>query len=113
MSLDRSRPLRSAAWFEGDDFDSFFQRSMLKTEGFATVTGRPIVGLANTWSELTNCNVHLRVLAEHVKRGVLAAGGLPLEFPVISLSEPLMKPTTMLYRNLLSMDVEECIAAHP
>ena len=107
------KQLRSAAWFEGDNFDSFFQRSMLKTEGFAEVTGRPIVGLANTWSELTNCNAHLRTLAEHVKRGVWAAGGLPLEFPVISLSEPLMKPTTMLYRNLLSMDVEECIAAHP
>ena len=110
MSAER---LRSASWFEGDDFDSFFQRSMLKTLGFTSVTGRPIVGIANTWSELTNCNVHLRALAEHVKRGVLAAGGLPLEFPVISLSEPLMKPTTMLYRNLLSMDVEECIAAHP
>jgi L-arabonate dehydrase len=109
------RRLRSAAWFEGEDFDSFFQRSMLKTEGFSqrAISGRPIVGIANTWSELTNCNAHLRTLAEHVKRGVLMAGGLPLEFPVISLSEPLMKPTTMLYRNLLSMDVEECIAAHP
>ncbi len=109
------RRLRSAAWFDGDDFDSFFQRSMLKTEGFSqdAISGRPIVGIANTWSELTNCNAHLRTLAEHVKRGVLMAGGLPLEFPVISLSEPLMKPTTMLYRNLLSMDVEECIAAHP
>jgi L-arabonate dehydrase len=107
--------LRSAGWFEGDDFDSFFQRSMLKTEGFTdeSMAGRPVIGIANTWSELTNCNVHLRALAEHVKRGVLLAGGLPLEFPVISLSEPLMKPTTMLYRNLLSMDVEECIASHP
>ncbi|HWF74842.1 MAG TPA: IlvD/Edd family dehydratase [Solirubrobacteraceae bacterium] len=109
------KPLRSAAWFEGDDFDSFFQRSMLKTEGFTddSMGGRPVIGIANTWSELTNCNVHLRTLAEHVKRGVLLAGGLPLEFPVISLSEPLMKPTTMMYRNLLSMDVEECIASHP
>jgi L-arabonate dehydrase len=107
--------LRSATWFAGQDFDSFFHRSMLRTEGFTdmSIGGRPIVGIANTWSELTNCNVHLRVLAEHVKRGVLLAGGLPLEFPVISLSEPLMKPTTMLYRNLLSIDVEECIAAHP
>jgi dihydroxy-acid dehydratase len=110
-----ARRLRSAAWFQGDDFDSFFHRSMLKTQGFSdeSITGRPVIGIANTWSELTNCNAHLRVLAEHVKRGVLLAGGLPLEFPVISLSEPLMKPTTMLYRNLLSMDVEECIAAHP
>ena len=111
----QQKRLRSAAWFEGDDFDSFFQRSMLKTEGLTddSINGRPVVGIANTWSELTNCNAHLRTLAEHVKRGVLLAGGLPLEFPVISLSEPLMKPTTMMYRNLLSMDVEECIAAHP
>jgi dihydroxy-acid dehydratase len=115
MTENGRNRLRSRAWFEGEDFDRFFQRSMLKTEGFSqeAISGRPIVGIANTWSELTNCNAHLRTLAEHVKRGVLLAGGLPLEFPVISLSEPLMKPTTMLYRNLLSMDVEECIAAHP
>jgi L-arabonate dehydrase len=74
---------------------------------------RPIIGICNTFSELTGCNAHLRVLAEFVKRGVLAAGGFPLEFPVLSLGEPLMKPTTMLYRNLMSMDVEESIRSNP
>ena len=78
-------------------------------DGFsrAAIDGRPVVGICNPWSELVNCNVHLRGLAEAVKRGVLAAGGLPLEFPDVSLGENLMKPTTMLFRNLMSMDVEE------
>src|SRR6266567_358501 len=75
--------------------------------------GRPVIGIANSWSELTNCNAHLRQVAEAVKRGVLSAGGFPLEFPTISLGEILMKPTTMLFRNLMAMDVEECIRAYP
>src|SRR6476661_7314847 len=78
-----------------------------------TFRGRPVIGICNSWSELVNCNIHLRGLAESVKRGVLQAGGFPLEFPVMSLGESLMKPTTMLYRNLMAMDVEESIRAYP
>lgn len=109
------RPLRSSAWFDRDDLDGFLHRAWLKTEGVSDVAfrGRPIIGICNSWSELTTCNAHLRDLAEAVKRGVLQAGGFPLEFPVISLSEPFMKPTTMLYRNLMAMDVEESIRSHP
>jgi dihydroxy-acid dehydratase len=90
-------------------------RSWLKTEGFSdqVFDGRPVVGIANSWSELTNCNAHLRQVAEAVKRGVWSAGGFPLEFPTISLGEVLMKPTTMLFRNLMAMDVEECLRAYP
>src|SRR5207248_663278 len=77
------------------------------------LAGRPVVGICNSWSELVNCNLHFRSLAEAVKRGVLQAGGLPLEFPTISLGENLMKPTAMLFRNLMAMDVEECIRAYP
>ena len=90
-------------------------RSYLKAEGFSDTIfdGRPVVGICNSWSELNNCNAHLRQLAEAVKRGVWSAGGFPLEFPVISLGEILMKPTTMLFRNLMAMDVEECIRAYP
>ena len=75
--------------------------------------GRPVIGICNTWSELTPCNTHFRVIAEHVKAGVLEAGGFPLEFPVMSLGETLMRPTAMLFRNLASMDVEESIRANP
>ena len=75
--------------------------------------GRPVIGIANSWSELNNCNSNLRELADAVKRGVLAAGGLPLEFPTISLGEEFMKPSAMLYRNLMAMDVEETLRANP
>ncbi len=107
--------LRSRNWFGRQDLDGFIHRSWLKTEGFSDLLfdGRPVVGIANSWSELTNCNAHLRTVAEAVKRGVLSAGGFPLEFPTISLGEVLMKPTTMLFRNLMAMDVEECIRAYP
>src|SRR5499425_2792877 len=90
-------------------------RSSLKAEGFsdAVFDGRPVVGIANSWSELTNCNAHLRQVADAVKRGVWSAGGFPVEFPTISLGEVLMKPTTMLFRNLMAMDVEECLRAYP
>ncbi len=107
--------LRSRNWFGRQDLDGFVHRSWLKTEGFSdqVFDGRPVIGIANSWSELTNCNAHLRQVAEAVKRGVWSAGGFPLEFPTISLGEVLMKPTTMLFRNLMSMDVEECIRAYP
>ena len=106
---------RSRDWFEGTDLDAFLHRSWLKTEGFTdeTYEGRPVIGICNSWSEIVNCNAHLRDLAEAVKRGVLQAGGFPLEFPVMSLGESLMKPTTMLYRNLMAMDVEENIRSYP
>jgi L-arabonate dehydrase len=122
MSSIRNRPhepndgaRRSAAWFDADGLDGFLHRSWLKSTGITeeAYRDRPIIGICNTWSELINCNIHLRDLAQSVKRGVLQAGGFPMEFPVISLGESLMKPTTMLYRNLMAMDVEECIRAYP
>src|SRR5215472_16697308 len=107
--------LRSRNWFAPKNLDGFMHRSYLKAEGFsdAVFDGRPVVGICNSWSELNNCNAHLRQLAEAVKRGVWSAGGFPLEFPVISLGEILMKPTTMLFRNLMAMEVEEQIRAYP
>ncbi len=107
--------LRSQNWFARTGRDGFIHRAWLKAEGFtdAVFENRPVIGIANSWSELNNCNSHLRQVAEAVKRGVLMAGGLPLEFPVISLGEVLMKPTAMMFRNLMSMDVEECIRANP
>jgi dihydroxy-acid dehydratase len=107
--------LRSERWFGGDDLSGFIHRASIHAEGIsrAALRGRPVVGICNSWSELVNCNLHFRGLAEAVKRGVLLAGGLPLEFPTISLGENLMKPTAMLFRNLMSMDVEECIRAYP
>ena len=106
---------RSAAWFGTADKYGFIARSWMKNQGHAArmFDGRPVIGICNSWSELSPCNGHLRELAEHVKRGVYEAGGFPLEFPVSSLSEPLMRPTTMLYRNLASMDVEAAIRSQP
>src|SRR5436190_1777941 len=110
-----AHPLRSRNWFGRNDLDGFVHRSWLKTEGFSDLVfdGRPVIGIANSWSELTNCNAHLRQVADAVKRGAWSAGGYPLEFPTISLGEILMKPTTMLFRNLMAMDVEECLRAYP
>ncbi len=107
--------LRSQAWFGRDDLLGFVHRSWMKNQGYAEheFDGRPVIGICNTWSDLTPCNGHFRILAEQVKRGVYEAGGFPLEFPVMSLGEALMRPTTMLYRNLASMDVEETIRANP
>jgi L-arabonate dehydrase len=107
--------LRSAAWFGLVDRDGFIHRSWMKNQGLPDhlFDGRPVIGICNTWSELTPCNAHFRRLADHVKRGVYEAGGFPLEFPVMSLGETLMRPTTMLFRNLVSMDVEESIRANP
>ena len=107
--------LRSSEWFGKNDKDGFLHRSWMKNQGFPehVFDGRPVIGICNSWSELTPCNAHFRRIAEHVKRGVWEAGGFPLEFPTISLGETLMRPTTMLFRNLMSMDVEECIRANP
>jgi L-arabonate dehydrase len=108
-------PLRSRNWFGPKTLDGLMHRAYLKAEGFsdAVFDGRPVIGIANSWSELTNCNAHLRQVAEAVKRGVWSAGGFPLEFPTLSLGEILMKPTTMLFRNLMAMEVEEQIRAYP
>ena len=105
---------RNFAWYGKNDRDGFIHRSWMKNQGFPdqAFDGRPIIGICNTWSELTPCNSGLRVLAEAVKRGVWEAGGFPVEFPVSSLGETQMKPTAMLFRNLLAMDVEECIRAY-
>jgi L-arabonate dehydrase len=107
--------LRSAAWFGGRDRDGFIHRSWMKNQGLpdSAFDGRPVIGICNTYSELTPCNAHFRELAERVKRGVYEAGGLPLEFPVMSLGETLLRPTAMLFRNLASMDVEESIRGNP
>jgi len=105
---------RSANWYGKADKDGFIHRSWMKNQGFPdhAFDGRPIIGICNTWSELTPCNSGLRDLAEGVKRGVWEAGGFPVEFPVMSLGETQMKPTAMLFRNLLAMDVEESIRAY-
>ena len=106
---------RSHAWFGGDEMMNFAHRSWMKNQGFAAENfdGRPVIGICNTASEVTPCNAHLDRVSEAVKRGVWKAGGFPLEFPVMSLGEPVMRPTTMLYRNLTSIDVEESIRANP
>jgi L-arabonate dehydrase len=107
--------LRSQDWFGKQDKDGFIHRSWLKNQGYPDdmFDGRPVIGICNTWSELTPCNGHFREIAEFVKRGVLEAGGFPLEFPVMSLGETQLKPTAMLFRNLASMDVEESIRGNP
>ncbi len=107
--------LRSQDWFGKKDKDGFIHRSWLKNQGYPDdlFDGRPVIGICNTWSELTPCNGHFRELAEFVKRGVYEAGGFPLEFPVMSLGETQLKPTAMLFRNLASMDVEESIRGNP
>jgi len=110
-----NKKLRSSDWFGRQGKDGFIYRAWMKNQGIPEYefNNKPIIGICNTWSELTPCNAHFRELAESVKRGVLEAGGFPVEFPVMSLGETLMKPTAMLYRNLASMDVEESIRANP
>ncbi len=109
------KKLRSQNWFGRKGKDGFIYRAWMKNQGTPPdmFDGRPVIGICNTWSELTPCNGHFRELAEAVKKGVLEAGGFPVEFPVMSLGETLIKPTAMLYRNLVSMDVEESIRANP
>src|SRR6476660_10563888 len=106
---------RSQEWFGREGKMGFIYRSWVKNRGIPhdQFDGRPVIGICNTYSELTPCNSHFRELAEHVKAGVLEAGGFPLEFPVMSLGETLMRPTTMLFRNQVAMDVEESIRANP
>lgn len=113
--MKNEKKLRSAEWFGGSGKMGFVHRSWLRNQGYPDdyFQGKPVIGVCNTWSELTPCNGHLREFAEIVKRGVAEAGGFPLEFPVTSLGETIMKPTTMLFRNLASMDVEESIRANP
>ncbi|HEY1290312.1 MAG TPA: IlvD/Edd family dehydratase [Burkholderiales bacterium] len=106
---------RSAQWFSRQDIYGFIYRSWVKNRGVPNdqFDGRPVIGICNTWSELTPCNTHFRILADHVRHGVLEAGGFPLEFPVMSLGETLLRPTAMLYRNLAAMDAEESIRGNP
>jgi L-arabonate dehydrase len=110
-----SESLRSSGWFGRDGKDGFIYRAWMKKQGIPAhmFDGKPVIGICNTWSELTPCNSHFRELAQSVKNGIYEAGGFPVEFPVMSLGESLMKPTAMLYRNLASMDVEESIRANP
>jgi L-arabonate dehydrase len=115
MSGNDKKKLRSQHWFGGTDRDGFIHRSWMKNQGIPddNFDGRPVIGICNTFSELTPCNAHFRGLIEHIKRGVAEAGGMPLEFPVMSLGETNLRPTAMLFRNLASMDVEESIRANP
>ncbi|MBA4139770.1 MAG: dihydroxy-acid dehydratase [Segetibacter sp.] len=109
------KKLRSTGWFGRTGKDGFIYRAWMKNQGIPDYefNNKPVIGICNTWSELTPCNAHFRDLAESVKKGIYEAGGFPVEFPVMSLGETLMKPTAMLYRNLVSMDVEESIRANP
>ncbi len=109
------KKLRSQNWFGKKGKDGFIYRAWMKNQGIPddAFQGKPVIGICNTWSELTPCNAHFRELAESVKKGILEAGGFPVEFPVMSLGETLIKPTAMLYRNLMSMDTEESIRANP
>ncbi|MEZ4825320.1 MAG: L-arabinonate dehydratase [Bacteroidia bacterium] len=109
------KKLRSSEWFGKTDKMGFIYRSWMKNQGIPhdEFEGKPVIGICNTWSELTPCNAHFRELAESVKRGISEAGGFPLEFPVTSLGETMMRPTAMLFRNLASMDTEETIRANP
>ena len=115
MNDSTAKPLRSQEWFGRTDKDGFIHRSWMKNQGLPhhVFDGRPAIGICNTFSELTPCNAHFRELAEYVKRGVWEAGGVPFEFPVMSLGETNLRPTAMLFRNLASMDVEESIRANP
>ncbi|MBW8718661.1 MAG: dihydroxy-acid dehydratase, partial [Variovorax paradoxus] len=109
------KKLRSTEWFGSADKNGFMYRSWMKNQGIPDheFDGRPIIGICNTWSELTPCNAHFRKIAEHVKRGISEAGGFPVEFPVFSNGESNLRPTAMLTRNLASMDVEEAIRGNP
>lgn len=109
------RELRSARWFDSEDLRGFGHRSRLMQMGYAKEDwdGKPVIAIVNTWSAINPCHAHLRERAEDLKRGVLQAGGFPLELPALSLSETFVKPTTMLYRNLLAMEVEELLRCHP
>ncbi len=114
-SAPAKRPLRSARWFEADDMRGFAHRQRTQQMGLRReeFLGRPVIGIINTWSEMSPCHVHLRARAEAVKRGVMLAGGYPVELPAMSVGEVMVKPTTMMYRNLLAMETEELLRSHP
>ena len=107
--------LRSYRWFGKDDLRSFGHRSRAKQAGFSAedIIGKPIIAILNTWSDANPCHAHFRNRAEEIKRGVWQAGGFPMEIPVLTLGETLMKPSTMLYRNLLAMEAEEALRSYP
>ena len=115
MTRKRPEELRSHRWFGASDLRSFGHRSRLRQFGYdaADWSGKPVIGIINTWSDINACHGHLRARAEDVKRGVLQAGGLPIELPAMSLAEPMVKPSTMLYRNFLAMETEELLRSHP
>jgi dihydroxy-acid dehydratase len=117
MSRQRRQPsdLRSHRWFGRDDMRSFGHRSRAKQAGFSAddITGKPVIAILNTWSDANPCHTHFRVRAEEVKRGIWQAGGFPMEIPVMTLGETLMKPSTLLYRNLLAMEAEEALRSYP
>jgi dihydroxy-acid dehydratase len=115
MTRRTASTLRSARWFAPDDFRSFGHRSRMRQMGYTPEdwAGKPVIAIVNTWSDLNPCHMHFKQRVDDVKRGVLQAGGLPVELPAMSLSEPIVKPTTMLYRNLLAMECEELLRSHP
>jgi dihydroxy-acid dehydratase len=117
MSRPRRQPsdLRSHRWFGRDDVRSFGHRSRAKQAGFSAedITGKPVIAILNTWSDANPCHTHFRVRAEEIKRGIWQAGGFPMEIPVMTLGETFMKPSTMLYRNLLAMEAEEALRSYP
>src|SRR6202023_235837 len=115
MTAQSNGSLRSQAWFGGTSRDVFIHRSWMRNQGLPddVFDGRPVIGICNTYSELTPCNAHFRGLADKVKQGVLQAGGVGFEFPVMSLGESNLRPTAMMFRNLVSMDVEESIRGNP
>src|ERR1700751_5094825 len=115
MTEQSNGSLRSQAWFGGTSRDVFIHRSWMRNQGLPdnVFDGRPVIGICNTWSELTPCNAHFRQISERVKRGVWEGGVFPLDFPVMSMGETNMRPTAMLFRNLVSMDVEASIRANP
>ena len=115
MAKKRAKDLRSYKWFGVDDLRSFGHRSRAKQMGYSREdwSGKPVIGIINTWSEINSCHTHFRQRAEEVKRGVWQAGGFPIEMPAISLAEPFQKPSTMMYRNLLAMETEELLRSYP
>src|SRR5712671_4682483 len=115
MTRKRPEELRSHRWFGVNDLRAFGHRSRLRQFGYDSDdwNGKPVIGIINTWSDINACHGHLRARAEDVKRGILQAGGLPIELPAMSLAEPMVKPSTMLYRNFLAMETEELLRSHP
>jgi dihydroxy-acid dehydratase len=115
MTRKKPNELRSHRWFGVDDLRAFGHRSRAKQMGYSTAdfAGKPVIAIVNTWSDLNACHMHLRQRAEEIKRGIWQAGGFPVELPAMSLAEPIVKPTTMLYRNFLAMEVEELLRSHP